>query len=701
MRGIAFPNTQVKGQVSNLDPKNDASISAFVHNIWERRRLYKYDLERQWFLNIAYLLGKQNVYWNTELNSLQEPVVPAWRVRIVINLMLPVIRTAISKLYKPHYSWDVIPHSSNIADIQTAELDKEVLNYRWLQQDMDEKMVDTISWMLATGNAFHKVTWNPEKGDDIEFTYHDFMDEYVDPSDPAYDEVVKAARKAYNDFVGPDGKRFLKTGDTQIEVVPPFELTVDPLCTKMDECKFIMHSKLQYIDDIKDRWGSKAGEIVPESRSVSTSDHFFFQQRVNRISSIFNGRVATNTEDSVNAAVVHELWYPPRVGGKFKNGLFAVLCNGKMIHKVDYPYSHGRLPFVHYKEIPIPGRFWGTSTTEQLIAPQTDYNKNKSQQIENRNLMSKPKWAVPKGAGIHSNSFTSEPGEVIEYNYPFKPEPIVPPNLPSYVQHMQTQVREDIEDIGARHEASRATAPGQIRSGRGVLALIEQDETMLAATIGNIERGVAKIGSLVLATDAEFVKEERTAKFIGDDNRLVMSTYTGQDLYNRYGRPKIEYFDVRINTIVGMPNSRVAQMDLLNNLAERGFLTPDRDRDLVFRLLNIGKVQHLLDNSRTHRSKASSENKLLAEGQQVEVKVYQDHDAHIEVHNEYRNSPEFEGLDDNIKQVFDIHEQQHKEARAMLEVEPEVLRQMAVMKLTQASASQGVGNEVQGQEQGL
>lgn len=661
-------------QINFDDPSSVASFAAYT---WRQRHYYKHNLERQWFINIAWYMGQQNLVWSDIAKQLVNPKTPPWRVRLVVNLMQGAIRTACAKIYKSRPEWDVIPATSDIVDQQIAELDKHVLENYWQVCRMGPKWLEALWWMLLTGNGFIKPHWNPELGEQLDVSPGDlFQEQMLMP-----DEVSKLSG-------GLNGLDELKLGDIDVKVVTPFEIIVDPLATSLGNTRWLLESNIQYVYEVKERWGKTAEDIVPDNNTMGVGDTFHYQRRLQNLTSNSSSILSPNDhrEDSV---VVHELWIKPHGTGKFKDGRFLVICQDKVLNGdgegVPFPYRHKKLPYIHLGEIPVPGRFWYASTAEQLVPVQADYNKTKSQLIENRNLMTRPKWLVSDGANIATNALTDEPGEVVVYSGPFKPEPAALQPIPSYVNNMLVEHRRDFEDISGQHEVSRAEAPGEVRSGRGIGMLIQQDETRLGTIIDHLDQALADTGKMVLELACQFVDEERIAKITGTSDEIMVFSFKGSQLLGKnYGRPGADYFDVRIKTIPGLPNSRMAQMQLAQTLIDKQFLGPN-DRDLVFRLMGIGNVQNVLDKSRVHRSQALVENQKLLQGIQVPVFTYQDHIAHLEVLDEFRNSIQYQELPDQIKQLFMLHEQQHKMAQAMKIAEPQVLLQRAQQQLMMAN----------------
>lgn len=671
-----------------LEIKDADDTKSFIQDTWMKRHTYKYGLERQWYLNIAWFAGFQNTIWAEDLRRLIEPTMPSWRVRLIINLIQPIIRTLQAKLYRPRLEWDVIPATTDEADIQLSNVDKQILEYLWKSNKMDTAALNHIEWLTQTGNAFFKVYWDPTKGPKLKINPEDLVGEEVDVNDPK----IKAVTKRYNELLD----KQLKIGDVCFDVKSPFDILPDPLATSMDDAMYILDSTLKYKDEVKSEWGSKAIDIGDDNKTFITStQQLNLHSKVNRL----QNRYGLPSDQGNDMIMVHELWFKPdRIKGIFKNGRHVIICGSKTLKYEEFPYNHGLLPYIHTKEIDVKGTFWGTSTLEQMIGIQADFNKNRSQLVEIRNLMSKPKWTAAKNSGIAANAITSEPGEVILHNHGMEPKPVQMPNVPSYVIDIVNMYRQDLEDISGQHEVSRAEAPGQVRSGRGILALIEQDETRLAPVLEKLDDTHGRCGRQALMLMCQFAKEDRIARYVDNNDQLVLTGFSGSQLMGRnYGRPGVDYFDVRVSTIPGMPNSRSAQLALIDSLLERQVLNPQTDRPKIFRLLNIGKVDRIIDDTRSHRSRAMYENKLMSEGNQIEAKTYQNHEAHLDVLHTFMNSPEYDALDPQVQNIFLVHEQMHKEMAAMLAVEPQVLMQNAMLKMgmipNEGQKQQGNGKE--------
>lgn len=691
-----FPKTSKDRKYNNsllsTDFSNEESIVGVMENIWINRASIKYHLERQWYQNIAWYMGHQNLIWNNSAGALHEPRTPPWRVRLVVNHLQGMIRNLGSKLYRGAPEWDVLPATTDAMDLQTAQIQNQLLQANWYKMLMSEKSLENIMWTLICGNSFIEHVWDPDLGDPV-----------VVPGEEGGVELDED----------------LAIGDTSASVVPPFEMLIDPRATAFRDAEWAMRSKLVNVDELKEDFDRAEG--LTGQSSGSLSGFLPFQEHIKTLTSRGGNTTSTTGtyREDKNTVVVHTLWIPPRKKSKhgLKRGKMIVMAEGRVLNGggkgVDFPYLHGELPYAHFYEVFVPGRIWGTSTLEQLLPMQANYNKTRSQLVESRNLMSKPKFFNPRGSGITGDSLTSEPGEIIDHNPGLRPEPMEAPNIPSYVQNMTIMDKQDMEDVSAVHGVSEGEAPGQVRGSQGVMALIEKNESRQAMVVQHFEQQMERLGRQNLSVSAQFVTEERMSKVVGENDELLLFAYHGNDLIGpSAGLPGVDYFDVRVRTTSGLPNSRAAQQELLTTLIEGGVLQPAKnpsDRRLVLKLFSVGNVVDHLDKARVHRSRQLQEIERIIQGENISAEQWHDHKVHLEILNEFRNSARYDTLPPEVKKQLETHAQQHKQWVAFNAVEPQIMARKAAMvamvkeqmgqvgKAAQSEASNLLGGGQQGQ----
>jgi hypothetical protein len=125
--GGAFGNREQLHNASGRTVEMDNELLAWAQAIYTTHRNERKAIERQWYMNLAFFFGRQNVAVvqnETSLLgfSLQTPKAPPWRMRMVINHCRRVIRTEISKLASQRPRPFVVPGTTQDADIAAVRV---------------------------------------------------------------------------------------------------------------------------------------------------------------------------------------------------------------------------------------------------------------------------------------------------------------------------------------------------------------------------------------------------------------------------------------------------------------------------------------------------------------------------------------------------------------------------------------------------
>lgn len=646
-----------------LDYDNDKHIVNFVEGIWSNKDYYKGHLEPIWYRNLAWFLGHQNIIWNEDYRRFFKAGASDNRVRMVVNLLRSAIRHNHSKLGTNEPIWFPVPATDSNTDLERTELAKILLQHEWDKNKMSRKDPKLDMWTLITGNSFSKTTWDADKGPLVTIKIEDEEQETQ--------EVITET---------------LPIGDTRVEIVSPFEMILPNGHEIFEDCPWCMQTQVKDIHELRVEF--EAAKDITHDKSINMGsgfNHQNFLQKIHNVTQRFGGyfSAGNSIKDQEHLIYVHEFWVKPQPG--LEDGRYVVVAGGKVLHNVIFPYAHKKLPYQHRGEIDTSGRVWCSSTLEDLIPIQGEYNKTKSQLIEARELMANPKWAVPVGSVDNKRAINNRAGEIIEYTG-LPPEVITPPNMPAYVVNMIQQNRVDFEDVSGQHEVSRAEAPGQVRSGSGISLLLQQDETRLRPVKKLKELAQGEMGSQLLSLLAQFVTEQRLARVVGDNNELILKNFMGPDLVGDEAfKPGIEYFDVRVISTSQLPSTPEAQRQLAIDLTGTGVLNPQDEKDKIklSSLLNFGNTLDRLDDSGQHRAMQTHEINKMLEGEPAQVKRYHNHIVHMEALTKFMNSAEFLDLKPQIQQILEKHLDDHETNMAMNQVEPAIRQQVAVQRLSQ------------------
>ncbi len=596
-----------------------AAVEAFCRLMKPTHEAYS----RQWFLNISNFIGNQWLSLDRVTGRFVVPRAPSWRVRLVVNKILPIARTQIAKLRETEPRIYTAASTAEDADIQGADLATDVAQSIYNGSDFNDVRKQLTLWQVVAGNAYTVTVYDERAGKEI-------VDQQMDENgQPILDEQGNPVMRKF------------KTGDILIDFASPFEIVPDYSVSQWKEQNAIVRKKVRSLAQIHKRYGVVVG---PEK----LSDQYLDEQRImNMVSN--HGRFANTKNTLQNAATVKEMWHPP--SEKYPEGRHIITANGKLLYQGRLPNKRNgkpTMPVTHFGGIEIPGRLLDMSPLENLLQLQWTYNRGRSQVIENINLLGKAKVLAPMGS-IPDGAYTDEPGEIVEYdpNAGPPPEPITPPALPAYHLENLTRLQQEMEDVGGVHEISLGRLPRRATSGVALSILEEKDTTIITPMRDSLADGIAKTLSLALGIAAEKFVETRISKIVGKDKDHKIFRWKGTDLNSQD--------DVRVKIDQPFPSSRAAKLEFAINLVRSGILDPE-DALSILQLDDLSKVKDLA--LKKDESKyAEMENFDLLKGGQVNAGQYEDHQLHIKVHKRLAKNTR---IDPSVRQVVEQHIKEHE-----------------------------------------
>lgn len=642
----------------NEDPSNElalnkehARIVDWAKQQYERAKQARSGTERQWYLNLAFYFGKQNMVprQNQSLitsasGTLYTPPAPYYRVRPVINRIRPTVRTELAKLTAQKPNAFVIPASSEDRDLFAAQAGEQIWDSIYRKHHLNKTIRKALFWTLTCGSGYIKSYWDPTK---------------VDEENNQMGEFCFEAETPFHVFV-PDLR------EQELENQP-----------------FLIHAQLKPIDwvklnfpKLKLNFPSKTGEEILEDSWLNLV-----------------GAASTNEQHKV---LVLECWVKPRKVAMFPKGaVFTVIGDNLAQGMFGWPYEHNKYPFAKIDHIP-GGKFYADSSIVDLIPLQREYNRTRGQIIEAKNRMAKPQLAAEKGS-IDPSKITSEPGQVVLYTPGFNPpQPIPLQTLPNYVLQELDRILLDWSDIAGIHEVSQGQVPPGVTAATAISYLQEQDETKLSHTVESLEAAVEKTAQMTLSYVSQYWNASRTVKVTGLDGTFDAMAFRGSDLRGNS--------DIKVEAGSALPTSRAAKQALIMDFMKMGFIQPDEGMEV----LELGGINKIYDRLQIDKKQAQRENLKMAkvslelldlhleqemerlvtqEAEEINedgipldengipippdlivpVNTYDNHAVHIMVHNDYRKSQSFENQPQHVKELFDQHVNQHIASLEMLQ----------------------------------
>lgn len=620
-------------------------------------------IERQWYINLAFFFGKQYVAYrrtNTSISSnnavLWIPPVPPWRVRAVINRVRPTIRTEIAQLTNNKPNAIVVPASAEERDTYAAMAAEQIWENLSSTKRFKGILRRAVWWNQVCGNGYIKTWWDFDAGDVV-----------IPGTDQKMGEVCFAS-------------------ETPFHVFAP-----DLLQEDIEEQPYIIHAQLKPADYIKLRY-QKALQGKDIKTQETTGREIF--------ESAFLNLVGAPSTQKQNSVLLLECYIKPGMHAMFpQGGMYTVLGDTIIQNFQGMPYSHGKYPFAKLDHIPS-GKYYATSSVEDLIPLQKEYNRTYSQIVENKNRMAKLQLMGEKGS-VDPKKITTEPGQFIEYNPGFnKPEAAPSPPLPAYVPQIMDRLLIDWNDISGQHEVTHGQVPPGVTAATAISFLQERDETKLSPTFDSLEESIEKTAHMALVLVHDYWTVEKTIQVTGPEGSFDSMTFKGSDLANN--------LDIRIEAGSALPTSKAARQAFILDLMKMGFIKPDDGLEV----LNMGGMAKIYERVQADRRQAQRENlrmskatpEVLAQyaqqnqqmldvdpfhfGQEpvidpttnqpainiqtgepevqpkqppliISTNSWDNHEAHILHHNNYRKTQAFEMLPEETRQLFEAHVQGH------------------------------------------
>lgn len=654
------PTKLPKDDGLNLDKyvqsKDATALAAWVKQEYTKAKQARTQRQLQWYTNMAMFYGQQWVeatgknYPEGFQAKLMTPKKPYYSSRKTVNRIRAFVRAEMSQFLSAIPNAVAVPATAEDEDVRAAYAAEQAWQSISETAKLRQHFTRAEWWKTVTGNGFIKTWWDQD----------------------AVDKV--------------SGQQ----GAIRFGAVTPFHLFVPDLREQeIDDQPFIINA---YTKPVSWCYQYYAKELQGKtlSPSVASPNQLLDDGYLNLANNV------GNTPDSV---VIYETWMKP--------GAHKLMPNGGVIISIDdivvsitrdgLPYNHGQYPFTKFEHIPT-STFYADSPLVDLNSLQREYNTLRSQISDAGNRMAKPQLIAAKGS-IVASKITNEPGLVIEYKAGFPaPQPMQLSPLPQYYVEQQDRVLADMEDIGGQHDVSRGNAPAGVTAGTAISFLQEADNSYRTPQFQNIEDGYSRIAQQTIENFVQFVDIKRKIKTIGADGSFDTLLLNGADLKNGT--------DIRIQPGTSIGVSKAAQDARVMDMFGMGII----DQTTALRLLEIGGAQKILDVLQVAERKAQRENmkmKMLTPQQLseyqtavqehdmqqqmamqqiqidpmtgqpnippgmeeimkpfppiVDVDDFDVHEKHIEVHNTFRMSQEYEILPEEIKAQFDMHVKKHEE----------------------------------------
>jgi len=620
-------------------------LVAWVQSEWTKAKTARSQKQLQWFHNMSMFYGHHWVeqtrgnFPEDYRDKLFTPRKPYYHQRKTINRIRSYVRWEMSKMLSSFPTAQAIPASSEDQDQRAAFAAEQAWTSISDSKKLRQHMSRAVWWTIVTGNGFLKTHWDPYCVDKVSGEY----------------------------------------GDIKYGHVTPFHLFVPDVREQdIEDQPFVINAYTKPVAWAQHYFAKELGDIKL-APSTSAANQILDEAYLNLGNS--------KAPDSV---IVYETWVKPGATKLLPQGGVIISVDDVLIsvHRDGFPYGHGMYPFTKFEHIPT-ATFYADSPIVDLSQLQKEYNGLRSEISEAGRRMAKPQLIAPMGSIVPSK-LTNEPGLVIQYKpgmAPPQPLPLSP--LPQYYLDQQERVLNDWIDISGEREVSRGDTPPGVTSGTAISYLQEASNQYLTPQFQSIEAGIEKIATQTIELFVQYVDLPRKIRTIGADGAFDTMQLRGADIASGT--------DIRIEPGSSFAKSKAAQEARVMDMFAVGII----DQPTAARMLEVGGVQKIMDTMNVAERKAQRENikmkmmsleeieakrmeamqeimaslppeamqdpNIMAEIENmpapavIPVDDFDVHEVHIETHNKFRMSQEYEILPDELKAQFADHVAQHEQ----------------------------------------
>jgi hypothetical protein len=666
--------TKITGMADPTQPLADddaKKIIAWVKSQYQKMKGARMTQQRQWYMNYMMYGARQysTIGQRYGIPEIATPRAAPWRVRQTVNLIRPMIRTEVARLTSQKPTVTAIPATTSDDDLFAAQAAEQLWQWMTYIHDFQKIMQRNAFWTSIAGTSFIKTWWD-----------NDYKDNYTQLSGTGQPAI----------------------GDVCFGQISPFNIFVpDLLEPEVEDQPYVFEAYTRSVTWVKQFWGIDVSANVVSRNEIVEATYF---------------NIPGGNDTKPDAVLCIEAWCKPGGSEAYPEGGLFTLVGDKLFQGSFY--SHQQFPYTKFEHIPT-GKFYGDSVLVDINPLQRGYNRIKSQVSESINRTARPQFLAPQGS-VDPAKVTAEPGLIILYKPSLGPiQPLPMQSIPQYVMEEMDRAKADMEDISGQHSVTRGQVPGSgITAATAISFLQEQDDGILGTTYASIESGVEKVARQALCLAVDYYDLPRSISIVGLDESFDVLELKGSDIKN--GK------NVRVEAGSSLPESRSARQAFLMDLVKLGVITGDQMLDM----LDMGGVQKLTERVRRDLRQAQRENlkmKRLSdqEYQQFEQEIAQaaaagapgtvdpqsgmplmdpalpgtfppmvpvnewdNHQVHIDTHNDFRKSQEFEFLPPFIKDQFQKHVQAHMLA----------LQGQAIPQAGQAGPAMAMSNQQDAQQ---
>jgi hypothetical protein len=547
--------------------------------------------------NRAFASGRHWVSYNRQLDRLEEAPRDATRVRATVNRIGPDSRRNMAKLLRRPLVFEVLPTSADDAVVRASKIAEAALADLHARQGWE-----------SLRRLHAKLVW---------------------------EQAIAGLCVEWDWTAGTLLEEGMGTGEPLISVVSLAEITTEPGTRDIEKARYWIRSRALPTKEVQDMFQMEK-EPQADARPSDIS------YRV--------GASPETSGENIKLTLVHTYFGRPTPSKP--EGCVCTVVGSQIVdgpHPWPFPFTD-RLNIAVATPDPSATSWIGLTPVSDAIYIQALYNSSWSSIIEHMKLAGNARLFSPIGALEDPDALTDTPGEIVEFN-PINgmgPKYETPPSMPDWWVRMPAMLQSEMNNVMSVFDVGRGNAPSGIESGVALSVLSENEDTPMGALAKELAECWGRVATMTLKLLQEYATEQRDATVYMSDVPEVIH-WTGGDLLNQC------LATVPLDAV--MPRSRAAQAAFALQLHDRGLI---KDPTQLAEVADLPNQNSLMEGLDPDAAKAMRENMHMAQGKPREVAIEDEHQRHIDRHNNFMKSERFEHLAPEVQELVRLHRQAHE-----------------------------------------
>jgi hypothetical protein len=612
----------------SIDYDDDKEVEKWIDNAVDCCQSYYRDYFQTQMDNLLLYKGIQWLSADRQANRVldRQGVANLRNPRVVINHLADFVTQWVSRLTRYRPAVAIYPARAPQQDADDAKIAKDVLDYIWYEQRIDQKNQEFARQMKIFGEAYMWILWNPQKGEKA----------------PQYLAAQAAGKKV--PIVDDEGRPILNEkgdpmfmekcphiGDLDYVIDPPWHVFDQP-CRSRADIKWSIRWYLQDVEYLKAKYPAKAHDIKADSE----------------VNSLYTG-YRLDVARLKNQCVVYELYHDH--DEFLDKGRYVKYVKGVVLENTILPYEHGKRPYIYMADIEVPDQIRGYSFFQQLFPMQHQINACASLIYKSLVLYAHPKMVIQDGS-CDMQQLLNE-STVVSYSGGVPPNLLTQSPVAGELFKYEEYLEKTMEKLSGIFTMSRGEAPSGVRAAKALRVLEEQEDkrSYLTATKYNNE-ALVENARMTISVAGTYYKDgdERLANIVGRNNEYRIRQFKQANL--------TKPFHFRIENTTALSQSPAARIDELVEMQNVRFdPTSPLSREQFFSMLNMTADEQFKDVTTRAVQCAQSENDDFLAGRPVpDPTPMEDLIIHWKIHSQTFQGREYkEFVPPEIKQLFERH----------------------------------------------